>query len=269
MSPRPHAAPPRHRARKRFGQHFLHDPGVIARIVAAIDPRPAERLVEIGPGLGALTLPLLERAGRVEAVEIDRDVIPELAARARGHGELVIHEADALRFDFAALRGAGPRLRLCGNLPYNISTPLLFHLLEAHTAIADMHFMLQKEVVARMAAAPATRAYGRLTVMLAARCAVERLFDVGAGAFQPRPRVDSAVVRLVPHARAPFAVPDAARYAAVVAAAFGQRRKTLRNALAGVVAAAGFAAAGVDPGRRAETLAPEEFARLAATAAPL
>jgi len=269
VSRRTRGAPAPHRARKRFGQHFLHDPGVIARIVAAIDPRPGEHVVEIGPGLGALTLPLLERVGRLEAVEIDRDVIPRLAERARGHGELLIHEADALDFDFGALRGTGPALRLCGNLPYNISTPLLFHLLESHAAIADMHFMLQKEVVARMAASPSSKAYGRLTVMLAVHCTVERLFDVGSGAFRPPPRVDSAIVRLVPHARAPFPVGDPARFGAVVAAAFGQRRKTLRNALAGLVAPAGFARAGVDPGRRAETLEPREFARLAATPAPL
>ena len=269
MSRRAGGQPAPHRARKRFGQHFLHDPGVIARIVAAIDPQPGERLVEIGPGLGALTLPLLERAGRLEVVEIDRDVIPRLAERAQGRGELVIHEADALSYDFGALAGAGPKLRLCGNLPYNISTPLLFHLLESHGSIADMHFMLQKEVVARMAASPATRAYGRLTVMLAVHCTVERLFDVGPGAFRPPPRVDSAIVRLVPHATAPFAVADPARFAAVVAAAFGQRRKTMRNSLAGLVDPAGFAAAGIDPGRRAETLAPADFARLAATPAPL
>ena len=258
-----------HRARKRFGQHFLHDPGVIARIVAAIDPRPGERLIEIGPGLGALTLPLLDRIGRLEVVELDRDVIPRLAERAAGRGELVIHEADALDFDFGALRGAGPKLRVCGNLPYNISTPLLFHLLESHAAIADMHFMLQKEVVARMAGLPSTKAYGRLTVMLAVHCAVERLFDVGPGAFRPPPRVDSAIVRLIPHERPPFPVADPVRFAAVVAAAFGQRRKTLRNALDGVVDPAGFTAAGVDPGRRAETLEPREFARLAATPSPL
>ena len=260
---------PPHRARKRFGQHFLHDPAVIARILAAIAPQPGDRLVEIGPGLGALTLPLLERVGQLEVVEIDRDVIPRLAARAAGRGTLVIHTADALTFDFAALRGAGPKLRLCGNLPYNISTPLLFHLLDAQAAIADMHFMLQKEVVARMAAGPGGKAYGRLTVMLAARCSVEHLFDVGPGAFRPPPRVDSAVVRLVPHGAAPFPIGDAGRFAAVVAAAFGQRRKTLRNSLAGLVDSAGFAAASVDPARRAETLAPAEFARLAATAAPL
>ena len=269
MSPYARAQPAPHRARKRFGQHFLHDPAVIARIVAAIDPRPDQRLVEIGPGLGALTLPLLARAGRVEVIEVDRDVVPRLAERARAHGELVIHQADALAFDFAALQGDGPKLRLCGNLPYNISTPLLFHLLEAAASIADMHFMLQREVVARMAAAPGNRVYGRLTVMLAVHCSVERLFDVGPGAFRPPPKVDSALVRLVPHEHEPFAVADPARFAAVVAAAFGQRRKTLRNALAGLVAPSGFVAADVDPGRRAETLAPVEFARLAATPAPL
>ena len=256
------------RPRKRFGQHFLHDPAVLARIVAAIDPRPGERLVEIGPGRGALTLPLLARVPRLEAVELDRDLIPLLLVRSRGHGELVIHEGDALEFDFHGLRGAGPRLRLCGNLPYNVSTPLLFHLLETPGDVVDMHFMLQKEVVARMAAAPGGRAYGRLTVMLATHCRVEWLFDVGPGAFRPPPRVDSSVVRLVPHAAAPFTIADPARHARVVAAAFGQRRKTLRNSLRGVVAAEGFAAAGIDPGRRAETLAPVEFARLAATPPP-
>ncbi len=269
MSRRSSGSPAPHRARKRFGQHFLHDPGVIARIVAAIDPQAGERLVEIGPGLGALTLPLLDRIGRLEVVELDRDVIPRLAERAAGRGELVIHEADALDFDFGALRGAGPKLRICGNLPYNISTPLLFHLLKSHAAITDMHFMLQKEVVARMAGSPSTKAYGRLTVMLAVHCRVERLFDVGPGAFRPPPRVDSAIVRLIPHAHPPFPVADPVRFAAVVAAAFGQRRKTLRNALDGVVDVPGFAAAEVDPGRRAETLEPREFARLAATPAPL
>ncbi|MCZ8131887.1 MAG: 16S rRNA (adenine(1518)-N(6)/adenine(1519)-N(6))-dimethyltransferase RsmA [Steroidobacteraceae bacterium] len=262
------ASAPGIRARKRFGQHFLHDPNVVARIVHAIDPRDGDRLVEIGPGLGALTLPLLDRAQRLEVVEIDRDVIPVLRERAAGRGELVVHEADALEFDFAALRADGPRLRLAGNLPYNISTPLLFHLLDAADAIVDMHFMLQKEVVDRMAARPDTGDYGRLTVMLAARCAVEKLFDVGPGAFRPPPRVDSSIVRLRPHAEPPFAVPDPARFARVVAAAFGQRRKTLRNALQGLVDAPGFEAAGVDPGRRAETLAPAEYGALARTPAP-
>jgi 16S rRNA (adenine1518-N6/adenine1519-N6)-dimethyltransferase len=253
------------RARKRFGQHFLHDPGVLARIVAAIDPKPGQRLVEIGPGRGALTLPLLERCGRLDAIEIDRDLVPGLQARAAAAGTLVVHVADALEFDFAALRGSGDKLRVCGNLPYNISTPLLFHLLGSRAAIEDMHFMLQKEVVDRMVAPPGGKDYGRLTVMLAAACRAESLFRVGRGAFQPPPAVDSAVVRLVPHAADPFPLPDAARFARVVAAAFSMRRKTLRNSLRGLVDEAGFAAAGVAADRRPETLAPAEFARLAAS----
>jgi 16S rRNA (adenine1518-N6/adenine1519-N6)-dimethyltransferase len=264
----PNRAPP-HRARKRFGQHFLHDRGVLARIVEAIDPRPGDRLIEIGPGLGALTLPLLARIPRLEVIELDRDVIPLLAERAGAVGEVVIHANDVLDVDFVTLAGDGPRLRICGNLPYNISTPLLFHLLAARHAIIDMHFMLQREVVARMAAVPGSKAYGRLTVMLAACCSAEHLFDVGPGAFRPPPKVDSAVVRVVPHASAPFPIPDPARFAAVVAAAFGQRRKTLRNSLATLVDAAGFLACDVDPSRRAETLSPAEFAALARTPAPL
>jgi 16S rRNA (adenine1518-N6/adenine1519-N6)-dimethyltransferase len=256
------------RARKRFGQHFLHDPGVIRRIVEAINPQPADRLVEIGPGHGALTLPLLERLPRLEVVEIDRDVVPLLVERARGLGELVVHQADVLDFDFAAMPGTGRDLRLCGNLPYNISTPLLFHVLKAAPRLIDMHFMLQKEVVARMAAAPDSGDYGRLTVMLAVHCGVERLFDVGPGAFRPPPAVDSSIVRLVPHAAPKFEIKDPARFAEVVLRSFGQRRKTLRNSLRGVVDPAGFEAAGIDAGRRAETLSPEEFGRLAATAAP-
>jgi len=251
------------RARKRFGQHFLHDPGVIARIVAAIDPKPGERIVEIGPGTGALTLPLLARCGRLDVIEIDRDLARELPRRAAGTGALVVHEADALGFDFRALWAGGPRLRLCGNLPYNISTPLLFHLLDAREAIADMHFMLQKEVVGRIVARPGGKEYGRLTVMLAAACRSESLFRVGRGAFQPPPAVDSAVVRLVPHGRPPFPLADPARFARLVAAAFQMRRKTLRNSLRGLLDAAAFEAAGIDAGRRPETLAPEEFARLA------
>jgi 16S rRNA (adenine1518-N6/adenine1519-N6)-dimethyltransferase len=256
-----------HRARKRFGQHFLHDQGVIARIIAAIAPQPGVRLVEIGPGLGALTGPLLARLGRLEVVEIDRDVIPRLIASAAGQGELIVHEADALKFDFSTLAAAGEKLRVCGNLPYNISTPLLFHLLESSAVITDMHFMLQKEVVARMAAPPDCGDYGRLTVMLQTHCTVTRLFDVGPGAFRPPPRVDSAIVRLVPHATPPFEVADRRRFAAVVLAAFSQRRKTLRNSVSGLVGPAGFEAAGIDPGRRAET--PAEFACLANTPAPV
>jgi 16S rRNA (adenine1518-N6/adenine1519-N6)-dimethyltransferase len=251
-------------ARKRFGQHFLHDPGVLARIIAAIAPQPGQRIVEIGPGRGALTLPLLERCRRLEVVEIDRDLIPELRARASGVGELVVHEADALDFDFAALRGEGGKLRVCGNLPYNISTPLLFHLLESHDAIADMHFMLQREVVDRMVAPPGGKTYGRLTVMLAAACVARSLFRVGRGAFKPPPAVDSAFVRLLPHAQSPFLVADRGRFARVVAAAFSMRRKTLRNSLRGLVDAGGFDVAGIAADRRPETLTPAEFARLAA-----
>jgi 16S rRNA (adenine1518-N6/adenine1519-N6)-dimethyltransferase len=257
-----------HQPRKRFGQHFLHDPGVIGRIVAAIDPRPGQRIVEIGPGLGALTRPLLERAARIEAVEIDRDVILELERRCAGAGALVVHEGDALEFDFAALAAGGPPLRVCGNLPYNVSTPLLFHLLSQSAAIEDMHFMLQREVVERMAAKPDTREYGRLTVMLAAACRVEALFRVGRGAFQPPPQVESAVVRLVPLAEPPFPLPDRQRFAKVVAAGFSGRRKTIRNSLRDWVDEDGFAAAGVDPGRRADTLSPAEFAALAAVPGP-
>ncbi len=256
------------RARKRFGQHFLHDAGVIARIVAAIDPKPGERLVEIGPGLGALTRPLLERCRRLEVVEIDRDVIPELRRHCAGAGELVVHQADVLETDVALLHGGGPLLRLCGNLPYNISTPLLFHLLESSAVIADMHFMLQKEVVDRIVAPPGGKIYGRLTVMLAARCRAESLFRVGSGAFRPAPAVDSAVLRLVPHRSAPFPMPDGARFARVVASAFSMRRKTLRNSLRGVVDPAAFEATGIDDGRRPETLSPAEFAKLAAEPAP-
>jgi 16S rRNA (adenine1518-N6/adenine1519-N6)-dimethyltransferase len=252
------------RARKRFGQHFLHDPGVLRRIVAAIDPQPGERLVEIGPGRGALTLPLLERCRRLEVIEIDRDLVPLLRERAAGVGELVVHEADVLAVDFVALHGSGRRLRICGNLPYNISTPLLFHLLASRAVIADMHFMLQKEVVDRIVAPPGNKTYGRLTVMIAAACTASALFRVGRGAFQPPPAVDSALLRLVPHAADPFPLPDPGRFARVVAAAFSMRRKTLRNSLRGLVDSAQFAAAGVDADRRPETLQPAEFARLAA-----
>jgi 16S rRNA (adenine1518-N6/adenine1519-N6)-dimethyltransferase len=253
-----------HRARKRFGQHFLHDPVVIERIVGAIDPQPGERLVEIGPGLGAITLPVLDRAGELEAVEIDRDVIAALRVTSIPHGRLRLHEADVLSFDFATLRGEGPRLRLIGNLPYNISTPLLFHLIEQRHHFADMHFMLQKEVVDRMAARAGDEDYGRLSVMLAPWLRIEPLFDIGPGAFRPPPRVHSTFVRLTPHDAPPFTLTDPALYARVVAMAFSQRRKTLRNALRGTVDETTLTAAGIDPGLRAEVIAPERFAAIAA-----
>ncbi len=253
------------RARKRFGQHFLHERAIVERIIAAFDPRPGETIVEIGPGRGALTLPLLERAALLHAIEIDRDLAARLPALVAGRGELVLHQADALRFDFAALARGG-RLRVIGNLPYNISTPLLFHLLEQADATSDMVFMLQKEVADRIAAEPGTEDYGRLSVMLQWRFKVEHLFDVAPGAFQPPPKVQSSVVRLRPRPPAEMISVNRERFARVVQAAFGQRRKTLRNSLRGVVDEDGFARAGIDSARRAETLTIEEFAALTESA---
>ena len=251
-----------HQARKRFGQHFLHDPGVIGRIVAAIAPQPQDRMVEIGPGLGALTLPLLSRLNELHAVEIDRDAIRHLGEITHNDPRLHIHSADVLQFSFAHIY-VGERLRLVGNLPYNISTPLLFHLIEQRERILDMHFMLQKEVVDRMAAAPDSEHYGRLTVMLAPWLRVEPLFDIGPGAFRPPPRVTSTFVRLAPHAE-PLRIDQPRCYANVVAAAFSQRRKTLRNALKAILSQDEIRAAGIDPGARAETVAASGFAALAA-----
>jgi 16S rRNA (adenine1518-N6/adenine1519-N6)-dimethyltransferase len=252
-----------HRARRRFSQNFLHDAHHIERIVAALDPRPGERIVEIGPGLGALTAPLIERAGSITAVEIDRD----LAARLRGRftaQQLALLEGDALELDWAALAAADERrLRIVGNLPYHISTPLLFALLPIASRVRDQHFMLQKEVVDRMAAAPGGGAYGRLSVMLQFRYRVLRLFVVPAGAFSPPPQVSSAVVRLLPRPADELPAVDEGKFARVVTAAFGQRRKTLRNALSGLLGEAAIRACEVDPGARAETLPVEAFVRLA------
>jgi 16S rRNA (adenine1518-N6/adenine1519-N6)-dimethyltransferase len=251
------------RARKRFGQHFLHDPGVISRIARAIDPGPAEHLLEIGPGRGALThLLLAGQYATFDAVEIDRDLAYALRPIMALGRAATLHECDALNFDFGELaRQRGGRLRVIGNLPYNISTPLLFRLLACAPAIVDLHVMLQREVVARMAAAPGTTDYGRLTVMLAPWVSVEQLFDVGPGAFKPPPRVWSAVARLTVREQPSFAV--APLFAQVVTAAFSQRRKTLRNSLRGLLDAPDIEACGVDPSARAETLAPDAFNRLA------
>ncbi len=250
-------------ARKRFGQHFLHDPGVISRIARAINPGPLEHLLEIGTGRGALTHALLEGDyASFDAVEIDRDLAESLRPTLALARAATLHECDALSFDFlelAKLRGG--RLRVIGNLPYNISTPLLFRLIAAAPAIVDLHVMLQREVVARMAAAPGSGEYGRLTVMLAPWVTVEQLFDIGPGAFKPPPRVWSAVARLTVRAKPAFAV--APQYAQVVTAAFSQRRKTLRNSLRSLLEASDIEACGVDPSVRAETLAPEAFNRLA------
>lgn len=250
-------------AKKRYGQHFLHDPGTIERIVRAIAPAPGDRLVEVGPGRGAITAPLLAAAGEIDVIEIDPDVVPRLQERCRGLGDLRVHLADALGFDLRALRGDGTRLRLAGNLPYNISTPLLFRFIAQLDAIADLHFMLQKEVVARMAARPGNKDYGRLTVMLAPWVRVEPLFDIGTGAFSPPPKVVSTFFTLHAHRTPPFDIGSHEAYARVVASAFSQRRKTLRNSLSGLLDAGKIAAAGVDPGARPETLWPEQFAALA------
>ncbi|UKE50214.1 16S rRNA (adenine(1518)-N(6)/adenine(1519)-N(6))-dimethyltransferase RsmA [Xanthomonas translucens] len=249
-------------AKKSLGQHFLNDSHYIDSIVRAVNPKPDELLVEIGPGQGAITFPLLRRHGRLTVIEFDRDLIAPLTAAAEGVGALTILNRDVLSVDFAELAGAN-RIRLVGNLPYNISSPILFHALDHAAAIADMHFMLQKEVVDRMAAGPGSKVYGRLSVMLQAYCEVTSLFVVPPGAFRPPPKVDSAVVRLVPHAPQDIGIGDRRRFADVVRAAFGQRRKTLRNALGGVCDAAQFEAAGVRPDARAEQLEVADFVRLA------
>lgn len=251
-----------HRARKRFGQNFLHDALVIDRIVRTINPKPGEQLVEIGPGQGAITLPLLKASGCLDVIELDRDLVTPLAARCKDRGTLTIHNADALRFPFENLNAA-TALRIVGNLPYNISTPLLFHLLKYTHLISDMHFMLQNEVVDRLAAQPGTRDYGRLSIMVQYHCDVTKLFTIGPEAFQPAPRVDSAFVRLVPHQQPPVSVINTATFARVVKYAFSQRRKTLRNNLRDILPVAEIETAGIDPRLRAETLSLADFARLA------
>jgi 16S rRNA (adenine1518-N6/adenine1519-N6)-dimethyltransferase len=252
------------RARKRFGQHFLHDPGVIRRIVDTVAPLPGERIVEVGPGRGALTWGLLERATSLDVIEIDRDLAQSLKADARAKSGLRVHIESVLDTDFVRLRGGGEPLRIVGNLPYNISTPLLFRLLNQRAAIADMHFMLQKEVVDRMAAQPGGKEYGRLTVMLAAYAEVEGLFEVGPGAFQPPPRVWSAIVRLRPAPQPRFEIGNDGVLRKLVTAAFSHRRKTLRNGLKGLLTPQDIEACGIDPQLRPETLAPAQFGLLAA-----
>jgi 16S rRNA (adenine1518-N6/adenine1519-N6)-dimethyltransferase len=246
-------------AKKRFGQHFLTDRHYIDRIVDAIAPQADDVIVEIGPGPGAITAPLLERLSHLHAVEIDRDLAAALRARFSAD-KFTLHETDVLKFDFAVL---GPRFRAVGNLPYNISTPFLFHLADFETSLIDGTFMLQKEVVDRMVAAPDTEAYGRLSVMLQYRFAMKRMFDVPPGAFTPPPKVNSAIVRMVPLPANRLRAKDDVRFAAFVTAGFGQRRKTLSNTLKPFLTAAQIEAAGIDPKRRAETLSLVEFVKLA------
>ncbi len=286
-----------HRPRKRFGQHFLHERGVIQRIVAAFDPKLSDHVVEIGPGEGVLTRELAGKVAKLDVVELDRDLIEHL--RQSLPESVTIHNADALKFDFCSLAPSHGKLRIIGNLPYNISTPILFHLLDqamhcdaqgrasaaggrkpgaavgeaANGAslhrgprlcpIGDMLFMLQKEVVDRMVAAPGGKDYGRLSVMLQWGAKVEKLFNIAPGAFRPPPKVDSSIVRLTPHAVPPVEVHDPQRFAQIVKAAFSQRRKVLRNTLKGLVAPETMERLGIDPGRRAETLSLQEFAALA------
>jgi 16S rRNA (adenine1518-N6/adenine1519-N6)-dimethyltransferase len=240
-----------HTPRKRFGQHFLHDPRVLARIVDAVSPSPDDFLVEIGPGEGALTAPLIERAGKLQAIEVDRDLAAALEARFPP-SQLIVHCADALEFDYARFP---PGMRLVGNLPYNISTPLLFHLARYAERVRDMHFMLQLEVVERMVAAHSTAEYGRLSVALQARFAMEKLFKVSKGAFRPPPKVESAIVRLEPLAEPLHVDEDLLRRA------FSARRKQLRNALPEV----DFARAGIDPQLRPENLSPQDYARISSS----
>ncbi|SET61972.1 16S rRNA (adenine(1518)-N(6)/adenine(1519)-N(6))-dimethyltransferase RsmA [Thalassotalea agarivorans] len=251
-----------HQAKKRFGQNFLHNDAIISQIVDAINPEPGENLVEIGPGLGALTEPVVERAGNISVVELDRD----LAHRLRHHPflapHLTIHEIDALKFDFASLADEMP-LRIFGNLPYNISTPLIFHLLSFKDKVQDMHFMLQKEVVERMAAGPNSKAYGRLSIMTQYQCKVIPVMEIGPEAFTPPPKVDSAIVRLIPHGEIPYPAKNLATLNQVCLSAFNQRRKTLRNSFKKLLTAEEIIECGVDPTLRPENVTIKQYVDLA------
>jgi len=249
-----------HRARKRFGQHFLTDPGVIDAIISAVAPSRNDVIVEIGPGQGAITRSLAARAGALHAVELDRDLAARMRMEYGAVSNVTIHEADALKFDFATL---GKSLRIVGNLPYNISTPLLFHLLGIRHHIVDMHFMLQKEVVDRMAAGPGSKAYGRLSIMLGCRFQIDALFDVDRLAFEPPPEVTSAVVRLAPLPAGTYIIDDEERFSKLVAQAFSMRRKTIRNSLRRVADETILESAGIDPGLRPEAISIADYVRLA------
>ncbi|VAW58160.1 SSU rRNA (adenine(1518)-N(6)/adenine(1519)-N(6))-dimethyltransferase [hydrothermal vent metagenome] len=252
-----------HRAKKRFGQNFLSDQGIIQRIIQSINPAAGERIIEIGPGLGALTCPILEIARQIDVIELDRDIIPKLQLNCGldqvQNNHLRIHNTDVLKFDFAGLNYDEP-LRIIGNLPYNISTPIIFHLVNYSPLIQDMFFMLQKEVVQRLAAKPDTRNYSRLSVMAQYHFNVTPLFLVPATSFQPIPKVESAIVRLIPHANKPVQVDDDKAFAKLVTLAFSQRRKTLRNVLKEVCSSQQLEAIGIDPSARAQSLSLQQFA---------
>ncbi|MFT5887809.1 MAG: 16S rRNA (adenine1518-N6/adenine1519-N6)-dimethyltransferase [Zhongshania sp.] len=252
------SSPTPHRARKRFGQNFLTDQGIIRRIVRAISPLKNQRLLEIGPGQGAITASILDTDCQLDVVELDRDLIPILQGKFGERSNFSIHQGDALKFDFSALAG-DEKLRVVGNLPYNISTPLIFHLLSAHSCISDMHFMLQKEVVDRLAAQPGSKTYGRLSIMAQYYCEVESLFDVPPESFSPQPKVQSAIVRITPYKQPPYPANDVKLLQSIVRDAFNQRRKTLRNTLKGVISSAGLEALGVDPGVRPENVSLADY----------
>jgi len=250
----------KHKARKRFGQNFLNDSGIIARIIGAINPAADDHVIEIGPGKAAITRPLLERLDSLDVVELDRDLIPLLAGIDQT-GKLHIHQADALKFDFCQLAHKDKRARIVGNLPYNISTPLLFHLFVQH-CIVDMHFMLQKEVVQRLAACPGNKQYGRLSVMAQYYCEITPLFDIGPECFDPAPKVTSAFVKLTPKPMHQLTAKNMNKLGQVVSLAFSQRRKTLRNALSEMATVEDMEATGINPGSRAETLAVSDYIAL-------
>lgn len=251
-----------HRARKRFGQHFLHDVNIIDKMLSHLAASETDTLVEIGPGMGALTLPILDQGHQLTAIEMDRDLISFLQSQPSCQERLTLHQADALKFDFCQLRDDNNKIRIIGNLPYNISTPLLFHLLDQRHCIIDMHFMLQKEVVDRMAAKPGSKIYGRLSVMLQSFCQIESLFDVSASCFNPPPKVESSVVWLRPYETPPYAIDNQQDFALLVKAAFQQRRKTLRNNVKNLLTDAQIEACDIDPQARAETLSIDNFACL-------
>jgi 16S rRNA (adenine1518-N6/adenine1519-N6)-dimethyltransferase len=251
-----------HTPRKRFGQNFLHDHNIIYSILSSLQAKPGQHWVEIGPGLGALTEPLLQQKLRLDVVELDRDLVVLLKDKFRQYDNLQIYSADALKFDFSALVEDNEKLRIIGNLPYNISTPLMFHLLNNASCIEDMHFMLQKEVVDRICAAPDSKKYGRLSVMMQYYCATELLFDVPPESFDPAPKVMSAIVRLVPHQQPPVEVNDMVKLNRVVVQAFSQRRKTLRNSLKKLIDEDVIIALNIDPTLRAEALSLSDFAKL-------
>lgn len=249
--------------KKNLGQHFLTDQDIISKIVLAVKPVAGDFLVEIGPGQGAITFPLLKKHGALTVIEFDRDLITPLMESAEGMGDLTIIHKDVLKVDFTKLAADRPAMRLVGNLPYNISTPILFHVLEHAPVVRDMHFMLQKEVIDRMAAEPGSKVYGRLTVMLQARCEVTPLFMVPPHAFRPPPKVDSAVVRLVPLAADKIHIKDAVLFENLVRDAFGQRRKTIRNAMQALATSDDIEAVGLRPDARAEQLPVTDFIKLA------